>query len=409
MEDHRGLREWSGLNRRRWAIAVAALLSSVALSAIGGAVPKVDTGPFGFNQVETHRIRIRNATGGAVEISPDAGRSWQTVGSVVRPATALAEGFAASRWAQDGTVCATAVHGLRLRVGPSSSSGRGGLLAVVPKEFASPPPNYGGFVAGASGIYTDIAAGTSIFRNLAPFLGNVVLREENGSVQRIGPEYRPLVGDVLVIPVARPERMPRSITLENRSGGKVLADFGDGELYEFARVHNPVEGVGRFDATGFTGVGCINTNHPGVVTVSTAPDHDGKPVFDDPFGETRGGFMIQPARHAEAEASGGGPVAQVMVVEPVSRRFAAGIEGTPPLFQGFLGLQFQSRDPSRSFVCQMRVDDGEWEPLVQYVGIRPGLFTSPRELERALDRQGRGRFVRQGVTAFRILFPEQWP
>ncbi len=381
----------------------------MGLSAIGGTAPGVDAGPFAFNQVETHRIRIRNTVGGAVEVSPDAGRSWQAVGSVTRPATALAEGFAASRWARDGTVCATAVHGLRLRVGPSMSSGRGGLLAIVPKEFASPPPNYGGFVPGASGIYTDIPAGTSIFRNLAPFLGNIVLREESGSVQRIGPDYRPRVGDVLVIVVARPGRMPQCITLENRSGGRVLADYGGGEVYEFARVRHPVEGVGRFDATGFTGVGCINTNHPGVVTISTAPDHNGKPVFDDPFGETRGGFMIQPARHAESEAAGGGPVAQVMVVEPVSRRLSGGLEGTPPLFQGFLSLQFQSRDPSRSFVCQMRVDDGDWEPLVQYVGIRPGLFTSPRELERVLDQQGRGRFVRQGVTALRILFPEQWP
>jgi len=60
-------------------------------------------------------------------------------------------------------------------------------------------------------------------------------------------------------------------------------------------------------------------------------------------------------------------------------------------------------------VCQMQVDGGEWEPLVEYVGIHPSLFVSPRALEGALDHSGRGRFVTKGVTAFRIVFPEEYP
>jgi hypothetical protein len=84
------------------------------------------------------------------------------------------------------------------------------------------------------------------------------------------------------------------------------------------------------------------------------------------------------------------------------------LEGTPPLFAGFIGLAFQSRDPSSSFVCEMQVDGGEFEPLVEYVGICPTLFTA-RGLERALDAAGRGRMVNQGVTAFRLRFPERLP
>jgi len=385
----------------RW-LAMAAVCWVGVPAALGQA-----TDAFLFNHTETHRIRIHNSAGGVIEVSPDGGQSWQAVGTVVRPASASTPGFAASRWAADASVCAMAVHGLRIRIGPAADGERGNLISLVPREFASPPEDFGGHKPAQSGIYTDIPAGTSIFRNLAPFLGNKVLLQAGDGPRPLPPTYRPSVGDSLIIQVAKPRRFPRWITLENRPGGDVIAVFGADEAYLFARVRTPVRGVGRFDATGYTGVGCVNTNHSGVVTISTAADFDGKPLFDDPFGETRGGFMIQPAGHARTEAAAGGPVAQVMVVDSLAGRGARGLEGTPPLFAGFLGLPFQSRDPSRSFVCEMQVDGGDWEPLVPYVGISAGLFSSPTSLERALEKTGRGRFVETGVTAFRILFPEE--
>jgi hypothetical protein len=356
--------------------------------------------------VETHRIRVENRTGGAVSVSRDGGETWETVGKIKAPAVSLAPGFTASQWSEDSTVCAVAVHGLRIRVGESEDASRGLLISIVPLEFAKAPENYGGHNPGTSGIYTDIPAGTGVFREFAPFLGNMVLLKQDRGLVPIPDHRKPQVGDVYVIQVARPERLPICITLENRAGGSVIADFGNGEAYEFARVKRPVEGVGRFDATGYTGIGCINTNHAGVVTISTAPDFNGMPRFDTPFGESRGGFMIQPDRHAADEESTGGPVSQVMVIEAV--RSGHPLEGTPPLFMGYLGLMYDSNDRSRSYVCEMQVDGGEWEPLVESVGINPSLFTA-RGLEGALARAGRGRFVNQGVTAFHILFPKVMP
>ena len=42
-------------------------------------------------------------------------------------------------------------------------------------------------------------------------------------------------------------------------------------VHKPATVARPVKGVGRYDGTSFTGVGAVNTNHAGVITISTAP------------------------------------------------------------------------------------------------------------------------------------------
>ncbi len=351
--------------------------------------------------VETHRIRITNAAGGLVEVSADRGRSWVCVGRVLRPAHSLARGFAASRWAKDGAVAAVAVHGIRVRVGPTEDGERGALFSVVPKEFSHLPSGYGGHIPGASGIYTDIPAGTSIFRNLAPFVGNPVFVQYKDQLVRVDGDYLPLPEDRIVIVVRRPRIMPTSIEFENRAGGLVTLRHGAASEVIIARVKRPVRGVGRFDATGYTGIGCINTNHAGVITISTAPDVNGNGELVPNSGETRGGFMIQPNRHAEEE---GYPVFQVMVVEPPSAD-SSPLEGQPPLFSGYLSLQFQSRDPERSFVCQMRVDGGPWEQLPAYVGVNSRLFTAAG-LTSYFRKQGSARVAREGVTHLRILFPK---
>lgn len=355
-----------------------------------------------YEVTETHRIRLRNEAGAPVEVSPDRGQHWLAIGRVTRAARSVAEGYAATRWSRDGTVCATAVHGLRIRVGPNPSGDRGLVIAVVPREFASPSPGFGGFTAGTAGIYTDIRAGTSLFRNLAPYVGNPVYLERGPSLLPLPIGYIPSAGDRLVVVVERPVRMPSALQFENRVGGTVTVQFADGERLLIGRVTRAAKGVGRFDATGYTGVGCINTNHSGVITISTAPDVNGEPLFDDPFGETRGGFMIQPSIHAanESEAE-----AQAMVVAPVHQGDPP-LEGRPPLFAGFLGLEFQSRDPAASFYCAMRVDDGPWEPLPEYTGRDDSLLTAGG-LARYFRSRGVARPVRRGVTAFRITFPQR--
>ena len=70
-----------------------------------------------FAQVETHRIRIVNSVDGAIQVSGDKGKTWHLIGRVTAPATQSLMGYSASGYAQPGTVAATAVHGLRIRVG----------------------------------------------------------------------------------------------------------------------------------------------------------------------------------------------------------------------------------------------------------------------------------------------------
>ena len=69
-----------------------------------------------FAQVESHRIRIVNSLEGAIQISTDKGQTWHLIGRVTAPATQSLMGYSASGYAQPGTVAATAVHGLRIRV-----------------------------------------------------------------------------------------------------------------------------------------------------------------------------------------------------------------------------------------------------------------------------------------------------
>src|SRR5690606_9535393 len=115
--------------------------------------------------------------------------------------------------------------------------------------------------------------------------------------------YKPEAGDVLLISVAFPPNAPRSLVFENRKGGAVTAAHGDGSEARIGTVTQPVRGVGRFDGTSYTGVGSLNTNHPGVITVSTAPavrtdKEEGAPP------ERRGGFMISPSTHVADQAKG---------------------------------------------------------------------------------------------------------
>lgn len=314
------------------------------------------------DQRELYRIRIVNRERGPIEVSSDGGSTFFRVGIVTAPATQSVRGFSASVYADQGTVAAAAVHGIRIKVAGRRECTRDEslVISIVPKEFAVEPTGFGGHRAGSSGIYTDIPTGEAIFRNLAPFVGNTVYLEKNGAMSPMPDGYIPHDRDVLVIVVRVPARYPREIVLQNREGGAVDVVYPDGRE-TVARVERPVRGIGRFDATGYTGVGRINTNHIGVLTISTAPvasgQKDGAPV------ETRGGFMIQPSRHGR-EAS---EIAQVMIVGPKSPR-DPWLEGRPPLFYGLIGL---ADDPvsGNSYLVTMKSEAGsEWQPFPPLVG-----------------------------------------
>jgi hypothetical protein len=325
-----------------------------------------------------------------VRIPPDG--KWVTLGRVTRPATKTARGFGASRWSDQGSVAATAVHGLRLKVGAGEFPA---MISLVPRQFDKTPHFYGGHVPGDSGIQTDIGAGEKIFREWAPLASSPVRLETAGGVMAIPADYTPAPGDVLRIAVISPENPPRAIVLNNVTGGAVTAVSEDGTERRIGTVGQTLRGVGRFDGTSYTGVGAVNTNHPGVLTISTAPvvkteRSEGAPP------ERRGGFEISPSAHVADQAQG---MAQVLSVVPLSGD--APWEGRAPLFRGSIGLLYDPKTPDNGFHVDMRVDDGPWEPLPAMIGRDDTAFTAaglPKYLKS-------GRTVRSGATAFRLHLP----
>src|SRR4051794_27009400 len=102
-----------------------------------------------FAQVETHRIRIVNAVDGPIQVSEDAGKNWQLIGNVIAPATQSLMGYLASGYAPSSTIAATAVHGIRIRVGDMDSA-YPKLINILPREFSQTPVRFGGHISGES-------------------------------------------------------------------------------------------------------------------------------------------------------------------------------------------------------------------------------------------------------------------
>lgn len=381
------------------------LLIALAVFAAGAAVSQWDSA--GIQTNEFCRIRIGNRPGGLVQVSVDSGRTYWTVGRVVVAANARIPGFAAASYTPRGTVAAVAVHGIRIKTGQAALGiGKAQhplMFSITPAEFSVIPRRYGGHVPRSAQIITDIHAGRSIFRNQSPCVGSPVFLEESGMLEALPEDYVPAGGETFVIIAKRPSAMPGQIVFENRAGGAVTAFWPDGRSEHLTAVVRPVKGVGRYDGTTFTGTGSINTNHAGVVTVGTAPlcppgTKEGGQV------ETRGGFMIQPSYHVKEQRE---TSPQVMVVGPANPAKPV-LEGTPPLFGGFISLSRYPQKPSASCRVEVRIDEGEWEPVPAIAGKADAAFTAAG-LQNYFASVGRRREVRTGVTAVRILFPDYDP
>jgi len=319
-----------------------------------------------FAQGETHRIRIVNSVDGAIQISGDSGKTWHLVGRVTAPATQSLMGYSASGYARPGTVAAVAVHGLRIRVGDLDTPDPL-LINVLPREFAQTPNLFGGHVSGLSGIYTNIPVGTGIFRNLSPLVGNPVLLENKvgGDSQPLPLNYIPREGDVLLIRVLAPTNPLREVFFDNVAGGVVRATFADRTTKLLTHVVKPVVGVGRYDGCSYTGVGALNTNHDGVLTVSTAPVTT-SPLFEGIGPERRGGFQIQPAFHNAQGDGAGAP--SVLVIGSRKKPPAPEMEGTPPLFYGYFDLAWGRDQPGHSWRVEVQRRHGPWQGMPTIIG-----------------------------------------
>jgi hypothetical protein len=331
---------------------------------------------------EIFRIRIENRTEGCVQVSLDQGKTYTTVGHVNRPATTTYPGFPAAAYVPDGTVAATAIHGIRLKVGTCRFDNelKPNLISLVPSEFQSVPHGYGGHIPHASGIYTDIPAGTSIFRSFAPFVGNPIKLERKSALVDFPEEWRPSKSDIIVVIALLPNPYLNELEFENKPDGAVTAKYANGKEERVAIVLQPVSGIGRYDGTSYTGVGLINTNHGGVVTISTAPI-SGSKLLEGQGRERRGGFQILPSKHAKTQI----PTTQAMVVGPVDG--GQPLEGLHPIFSGYIGLAFDPANITNSIRAEVSVHGGPWEPMHQSIGKDDNYLAN------------------QGITKLRLLFP----
>jgi hypothetical protein len=320
-----------------------------------------------FAQVETHRIRLLNVEDGPIQISTDHGVTWQLIGRVTAPATESLPGYLASGYAPPGTVAATAIHGIRIRVG-NLTTAYPKLINILPREFATTLQTFGGHISGASGIYTNIHTGTSIFRDLSPYVGNrVYLDADDQTPLKIG--YVPHVGDTLTIIVKRPANPLTQVVFQNKTGGDVTATYADGTTQVITHVVKPVLGTGRFDGTSYTGVGALNTNHCGVITVSTAPVSTST-LLEGTGPERRGGFQIEPAYHNSQSTEAGAPM--ILDVGIPGHKFQMDQEGKPPLFFGYFNLAWDPQDTQHSWVAELQYGDKTpWKPMIESIGLHP--------------------------------------
>ena len=340
--------------------------------------------------VEIYRIKVENKAGGEIAISEDKGISWDQVGKVLYPTDKINEnGYSASRWMEGGRVVATAVNAIHIKVGISDESRS--IFSLLPKEMLMPPKRYRSYISPNSSIYTDIAAGTSIFGGgFSPFPGNVVLliRPAQPSIP-LPEEYVPGIGDVFHIVVERPVELPWEIVLENRFGGRITIKYPSGEKKLIGEVLRPVSGIGRFEGSVYADPGRIRANHAGVIDVSVSPDG------------FLGGFQIVPALHG-AEMTYIRRMTQWMVIGP-ARADDPSLEGMAPFYRYFIRPNYRPEDLEAAdwekkllerYLVEVRYQGEEgWKPMPGYSLRRK--FPLPYWADRVFDK----------VSHFRILFP----
>jgi len=308
---------------------------------------------------EELRVRVENRQNGAVAVSRDAGKSWLQIGQVTSPANTVNQhSYNASRWVPDGTVAASAVNAIHIKVANAAETGYGITFSLVPA----------GEVVGAatrkysSVIVTDMPPGAELFGGLGPQVGSSVYVEgTGGKLSKLASTYHPAIGDVLTIVRRRTARRVRYIDFLNEFGGDITVTYADGSREVIGLVMRPVCGIGRFEGTRYAAAGRLRANHAGVIDISTSP-----------YGLV-GGFQIIPAGHAnDAEVSYIKTNTQWMVVG--SRDHDESWKGAAPLFSGYLYPSYRPDDLTGGYAnwlqrtlsrCQVlaKTGAGDWDLL----------------------------------------------
>ncbi len=405
-------------------VVILALLL-VAAQAFGDDFPRGPSQDILFEQDqprhEAIRLRLVNAAGGEITASNDGGRTWRTLGHVVRPALKVNPGgYTASRWAQDSAVAATAVNGIHIKIANNPDNDKGIIFSIIPGAEAVGAATE---LPGAS-LVTDIAGGTGIFGGYGPYVNAPVYLEAGNELVALAADYVPAQSDVLQIIRREPESRPLYCTFENKFGGKISIEYEKQARRLIGQVLRPVVGIGRFEGTMYAAPGRLRANHCGVIDISTSP-----------IGQI-GGFQIVPREHAGSpEVRYIRENTQWMVVGPADVRDPSW-EGVAPLFSGYLLPSYRpdditgphsdwmNRTLSRLMV-QVRYNDGEWENMpricldpevetdngAQSERGRRGLWRIPANLKPYSPLPGSAYVALRGLTHLRIVFPRNiyWP
>lgn len=321
-------------------------------------------------------ISIENKANGEIKASINQGRSWVTLGKVIKQGKGVVKGFPASQWGKVGTVVAVSSYALHIKVSEDN------IFSIISKEMQEIPPGFGGQLPGEAGILTDIKAGTLLFKDLAPPIGSKVYIKEGNMLNELTNLYSLKGGEEIFIIVEERE-LPQGIVIENKNGGNVYVIRG-GRRFPFAKVEKPLWGIGRFDGTEFTGVGRINTVHPGAITVSTVPAEGGK--FDN---KLSGGFQIIPVENVLEDYLTTSP--PYLIIAPLDGNLA----GQYPLFDGTVGIWGFG---SRGYKVEASWDGIKWEEF-------PVLRGKIDDLATYLDKTYKGKY-KGDIRLVRIVFPQ---
>jgi hypothetical protein len=228
-----------------------------------------------------------------------------------------------------------------------------------------------------------------------------MIQDSAGNLSPLETNYLPQVNDVLVIVVKRPANPLAEVDFVNKKHGSVTVTYADGATKEIAEVIKPVYGVGRFDGTSYTGVGAINTDHCGVITVSTAPvSHS--PLLEGDGEERRGGFQIEPSYHNSQSDEAFAPM--ILVIGHMSKQHEPDLEGTPPLFDGYIDLAWSPDDPRHSWRAEVQRGSSTWQPMPKLIGYLPNALrdiTAIRLIRKsALDQTWTSDQVAKAIDGF---------
>lgn len=344
------------------------------------------------NFIELYRIKIENIEKGDILVSSDQGGNWQNIGKVQIPVTEVnPKGFSASRFGEIGKITAVAVNAIHIKTGQDLKNNRGVIFSLLPANIDLKNRSYN---HRPSSLQTNISPQEGIFGGKwTPIVGNpVYLEQKNGSLKFIPPHYVPKLRDKLVILVLRPEPYPKEIVFENKFGGKIIIYYPNGRKKVIGQVLKPVQGVGRFIGSQYSGLSRIRANHSGVIDISTS------------LGQGKvGGFQIIPAEHGmDPEMYKARTSTQWMVVGPLSPGNIA-LDGLAPLFAYFILPRYAKADLQhpdwqknllkRTLVQAKKGSDSKWDTLPAFN------FDPDKPLPPAANT------ALKDITEIKIIFP----